>query len=266
MEKDKLERLEKYFKENENVALSFIFGSSVKGFAGEDSDVDIGVYLRDIKEEDKIWSEICKIMEKEIDLVLLNNVPPTLISNVFKTGIPLVIKDRYLYLDTYLTATLEAEDFYEFVRDYWRIYSRSSSLIPEDKVRLMERIQFLESEFQEIKGFESLTFREYQEDKVKRRNIERWTENIVNATIDIAKIILASEKKEIPKTYEQSLSNFGFFMGFKEEEAKKLSSFARLRNILAHEYLDIIYDRIKDFIREARILFPKILDFLSRYL
>jgi len=42
----------------------------------------------------------------------------------------------------------------------------------------MERVQFLETEYQEIGEFKKMTFSQYQKDKVKRRNIERWAENI----------------------------------------------------------------------------------------
>lgn len=262
---DKLEKSRKYFQDKENVVLAFIFGSSAKGIAGEDSDLDIGVYLKDKKEEDEIWREISKVTGKEVDLVVLNDAPASLISNVLKTGIPLVVKDRNLFWDIYLTKTLEAEDFSEFVESYWKIYQRSGSLAPEDKTRLIERIQFLESEFQEIDSFKDLTLGEYQKDKVKRRNIERWTENIINATIDIAKIILASEKKEILKTYEESLLKFGLFAGLEDEEAEKISTFTRLRDILAHEYLDILYKRIKNFITDSQPIYDKIFNFLSRY-
>jgi len=262
---DGLENSREYFQKKENVVLAFIFGSSAKGIAGEDSDLDIGVYLKDKKEEDEIWREISKIAGKEVDLVVLNDAPASLISNVLKTGIPLVVKDRNLFLDIYLTKTLEAEDFSEFVESYWKIYRRGGSLAPEDKTRLIGRVQFLESEFQEIDNFKDLTLGEYQKDKVKRRNVERWTENIINATIDIAKIILASEKKEIPKTYEESLLKFGLFVGLEDEEVEKLSTFARLRNILAHEYLDILYKRIKNFITDSQPIYHKIFNFLSSY-
>ena len=131
-----LKKLKTYFEENENVILAFIFGSSVRGFEGKDSDFDIGVYLLEKKEEDQIWSETSKIVKKEIDLVALNDAPATLTSNIFKTGIPLVIKDRKLFWYIYLTKTLEAEDFLVFAESYWRIFSRSLALLPEDKARL----------------------------------------------------------------------------------------------------------------------------------
>ncbi len=261
-----IEELKRYFEEKENVPLAFIFGSSARGIEGEDSDLDVGVYLRDNREEDEIWREISRIVEREIDLVVLNDAPATLISNVFKTGIPLVTKDKKLYWNLYLGKSLEAEDFLEFAESYWRIYSRSASLIPEDKVRLLERIQFLEAEFREIGEFKELPFEEYRRDNVKRRNIERWTENVINATIDIAKIVLASEKKEMPKTYEQALSHFGILIGLEEKETNELSTFARLRSILAHEYLDVIHERIKEFIIASPSIYEKIFKFLSKYI
>jgi uncharacterized protein YutE (UPF0331/DUF86 family)/predicted nucleotidyltransferase len=257
-----LEELKKYCESNQNVRLAFIFGSSVKGLAGEDSDVDIGVHVRDTGKEEQIWMELSRLMGKEVDLVVLNEAPASLASNILKTGVPLVIKDINLYWDFYLSKTLEAEDFNEFAESYWEIYQRSTSLAPEDKTRLIERVQFLESEFQEIEEFKRLTYKEYLEEKGKRRNIERWTENVVTATIDIAKIILASEKKEVPKTYEQALQHFGLFAGLDEEGAVKLSSFARLRNILAHQYLDITFERIRGFIKDATPVYSVVMGFL----
>ena len=133
-----IDLLKRYFERRGDVALAFLFGSSARGLDGRDSDVDIAIYLTEKGEEDRIWREVSRILEREVDLVLLNDAPATLISKVFKTGIPLVIKDRRLYWDLYLTKTLEAEDFSQFAEDYWKIYSRSTSLIPEDKARLLE--------------------------------------------------------------------------------------------------------------------------------
>ncbi|MBC7190537.1 nucleotidyltransferase domain-containing protein, partial [Candidatus Aerophobetes bacterium] len=160
-EKKLLEKLRKYFEKKENVILAFVFGSWVKGTFGEDSDIDIGVYLKDEKEEKSIWVELSRITGCKVDLVVLNSAPASLVSNIFKTGIPLAIKDKKLFWDIYLTKTSEAEDFYEFAKSYQDIYRRAKSLTPEDKTRLIERIQFLESEFKEIDYFESLTFKEY---------------------------------------------------------------------------------------------------------
>ncbi|HID95445.1 MAG TPA: nucleotidyltransferase domain-containing protein [Candidatus Latescibacteria bacterium] len=49
--------------------------------------------------------------------------------------------------------------------------------------------------------FSKMDWRTYNLDRDLRRNLERWLENIVNCSIDIAKIILASEGREIPGSY-----------------------------------------------------------------
>ena len=256
-----------YFKDKPEVVLAFLFGSFSKGQEIVESDLDIAIYQRGNKNQiDNIWSEITNIMGIEVDLVNLEEAPATLVSNIFKTGIPLTIKDKSLYWKIYLQKSLEAEDFYYFLKDYWRVYQKSKSLIPEEKARLLERVQFLESELKDIDELKDLKFKEYRNDKVKRRNIERWAENLLNATIDIAKIVLATERRKMPKTYEQALFEFILLTGIKEEEAKSFSRFSNLRNILAHEYLDILYQRIQEFISQAPYFYKNIFDFLDNYL
>jgi uncharacterized protein YutE (UPF0331/DUF86 family)/predicted nucleotidyltransferase len=274
----KIKLLKEYFSEQPDVLMAFIFGSYAKGRMVAESDFDVAVYLRgksrDIESNEKgnqekeseIWSGVIEIVKKDVDLICLNNAPASLVSNVIKTGIPLIIKDKKLYWEVYLKTSLETEDFLKFAVDFWKIKKRAKSLSEEDKVRLLARIDFLESQIKEFDRFRNLTFKEYQEDIDKRRIIERWAENIINATIDIAKIVLASERKRMPRTYEEAIQNFGILAGLSGKGAKRFSRFANLRNILAHEYLDILYSRIQGFIKEAPSLYKKISNFLEKYL
>jgi uncharacterized protein YutE (UPF0331/DUF86 family) len=211
--------------------------------------------------ERKVWFKLTKLTHKEIDLICLNEAPATLISDVLKTGIPLSIKDEKLFWKLYLEKTLEAEDFLEFTKSYLKFQKIAKSFSPEAKIALSQRLQFLELEMKEIEKFRRLTFEEYLKEKDKRRNVERWVENIINALIDIGKIILASEKMKIPKTYAETLYYLGKFAKLKENKAIKLSEFARLRNILAHEYLEVLYENIKHFIEEFPKIYPKIFEF-----
>ncbi len=261
-----IQRLKEYFEKEENTLIAFLFGSFAKDLQIEESDFDIAVYLKEEEKEEDIWFDVSKIIEKEVDLILLNTAPATLVSGIFRTGRPLVIKDKGLFLELYLKATSEAEDFSKFLEDFWEIYQRTESLAPEERDRLLIRFQFLDKVYRETENFKKMTPREYTEDIIKRRNVERWAEVVVNALIDISKIILASEKREMPRSYEESLSRFGLLIGLNEEEVKQLSSFANLRNILAHEYLDILYQRIQKFIKEFSVLYKKIFDFLEKYL
>lgn len=154
--------LKNYFQERPEVIMAFLFGSFSKGWESEESDVDIAVYLKENgKQIDDIWSETIAIVEREVDLVNLKESPATLASSILKTGIPLVMKDKNLYWRFYLEKSLEAEDFYYFSKDFWRIYQKSKSLIPEEEVRLLERLQFLKSELEDIKELKGLSFKEY---------------------------------------------------------------------------------------------------------
>ncbi|MCM8787926.1 MAG: DUF86 domain-containing protein [Candidatus Omnitrophica bacterium] len=271
-------KLKDYFLKREEVVFAFLFGSQVRGFRMRESDVDMAVYFkpekgleyetkRDYPCEDQIHFDLVKLLETDnVDLVVLNRANPVLVSSVLDYGVPLVIKDESLFWEFYILISREAQDFYEFVEDYWKIYQQANSLVPQQRVRLLERTQYLEIELKEVSIFKNLTFETYKADKFQRRNIERWVENIANATIDIAKIILASEKKQMPKSYKEALVDFGLFFGLKEKEARKFCQIAALRNILAHQYLEILYELIRDFLVNILPLYEKLMVFLKSYI
>ena len=47
-----------------------------------------------------------------------------------------------------------------------------------------------------------------------RRNLDRWVEILINWTIDIAKIVQASENIPVPQTYAQILNRLPSVSGF----------------------------------------------------
>jgi uncharacterized protein YutE (UPF0331/DUF86 family) len=119
------------------------------------------------------------------------------------------------------------------------------------KTSIIKRISFIETELNDLGEYQTLDFNTYARDRKVRRDVERIIENIVNATIDIGKIILAGEDIELPDTYRE------IFIKLKDRGlidtrlAGSLSDLARLRNILAHQYLDIKWEMIKDFINQG---------------
>ena len=275
--KENIQLVKNYFLERPDVSMVFVFGSYAKGREISESDFDIAIYFKPkgkriewqenqfYTEENRIWQDIERIVEIDTDLVVLNRVRPTVAFEILKTGMPLIIKDRKLYLEFYLTVSREAEDFREFIKDYWVTYQRSKSLSEEDKAKLIERTQFLELEIQEFPDYRSLTLKTYKEDKFQRRNIERWIETLVISIIDVAKIILASEKKKMPSTYIEVLIDFCLLSSFNENEAREFAQFAKLRNILAHEYLDIRFEQIRKFIQDVEPGYKKLLEFVKHF-
>jgi uncharacterized protein len=132
-EKERLRsELREYFEKKEEVLMAFLFGSWAKNREGLESDVDVGVYFKPKVEvlewqsdsyyeaEKKIWIEVEKITDKEIDLLVLNRAPAT-VADAALRGIPIIIKSRNVYMDYLLRITSEAIDFRACVEDYWRL-------------------------------------------------------------------------------------------------------------------------------------------------
>jgi uncharacterized protein YutE (UPF0331/DUF86 family) len=51
-----------------------------------------------------------------------------------------------------------------------------------------------------------------------------------------------------------------------EEETEDFSELADLRNILVHEYLEVLYEKIQNFIKKFPSFYQKISVFLEDYL
>jgi uncharacterized protein YutE (UPF0331/DUF86 family) len=79
------------------------------------------------------------------------------------------------------------------------------------------------------------------------------------SAIDIAEIVLASEGKEIPQSYKDVL-RVSTAIYVDASIAQDFSDFAKLRNIVVHEYLDLKWKKIKNFIQQAEELYPKFIE------
>jgi len=260
---DPINKLKKYFSQRQEILMAFLFGSRIKKSESSHSDWDVGVYFKpDSKyleweekifypQENQIWQDLERILKSEVDFVVLNRAPASTTFSILSSGLPLVIKDRGIYLDLLNKISYEAIDFRNFIYDFWQIKQRAHSISEVDKARILKTLDFLSTEVQDFEKFQSLTWLEYQDDRPKRREVERWIENIVNATLDIAKIILASEKKDIPETYQETLRVLGTTSFFEPSFSERISQWAKLRNILAHQYLDLKWEQIDRFIHKA---------------
>lgn len=263
---EKIAKLKEYFAQEQEIVLAFLFGSRGKGSKRAFSDWDIAVYFRpyqyaeletkkEYPQEHVVWREVENILQSEADLLVLNRAAASLVFSVLDSGVALSIKDRKLYLKLLLRTHYEAVDYWNFSQEFYQIFERARSICEEDKAVLRQHLVFLEIEFGDLEKFKNLNFKEYKEDRDKRRNIERWVENLVMSAIDIAKIVLASEKSRIPQTYRETLLCLSLkFM--EEAQAQEFSQFAEMRNIIAHEYLDIKWERIKGFLGVSERLCP----------
>ncbi len=139
-------------------------------------------------------------------------------------------------------------------------------LLPEDKERLIRYVDFMESELSDFSKFSKIDWKVYSEDKDLRRNLERWIENLVNCSIDIGKVILVVEERRIPQTYKEILKELGATQHFGEEFGENISQWAVLRNILAHEYLDVRWNSIKKLIQSAEPVYKRLITKIKSFL
>lgn len=273
-----INRLTSFFENQTEVAFAFLFGSVSKGAHRAGSDIDVAVYFYpqsgelEIEEElyyaaeDRLWGQIVDISGMETDLVVLNRAPARLTYTVLSEGLALSIVDRSLYLRVLLSTGRLFEEYGEFIESFIEVKARSGSLSATDKERLSRVIDFLETELGDASQFKNLSYEMYTRDSGLRRNAERWVENLVNASIDAAKVIIASEKQPIPQTYRESLKRLEAIEVFSAPVVECVAGNTRLRNILAHEYIDIRFRHIERFINTAEQCYSEFINAVKDFI
>lgn len=265
----RINSLKDYFKNHPDIVFAFLFGSVKDRAFHSGSDWDIGVYFQPAKgegeegkfcmQEAEIFSHLVNILGTDnIDLIVLNRAPSELADTVIRCGQALIIKNKEIFWEFFLNVTREAEDYRDFVEEYYRIYERSLSLSKEDRTSLEKRIVFLENELKDFSYYKEYTFALYQRDVHKRRELERWVENIINVIIDISKIVVASYRMNVPATYREAVEKM-VCIGIEEDIVSSLGGWVYLRNILAHQYLDLRWEKIKDFLSRGEGICNKFL-------
>jgi len=134
----------------------------------------------------------------------------------------------------------------------------------EDRGRFIPYIDYIEKELDFLGKYESeVDWKVYQRDRSRRLEVERWVECLINATLDVSKMFLASEGEVVPETSREVLYRIAAFIFEKERDAETFSELARIRNTLAHHYLDIRWQDIKRFFKIATELYPPFLQYLK---
>jgi len=121
-------------------------------------------------------------------------------------------------------------------------------LKPEQKESIIKRLNFAQVELKDLEALGAVKFQEYQKNRQLRRNLERLVENLANITVDITKIYLASEFMAIPETYTETIYKLAEAGVISEEDCTQLASLVRARNVLAHQYLDLSWALISEFL------------------
>ena len=134
-----------------------------------------------------------------------------------------------------------------------------------DRSKLIPNLDYLKRELPFVSEYKrEVDWKVYQNQRSKRLEIERWVESLIIATLDIAKVLVAVKGNEIPETSREVLFQIGSQVFGREEEAESFSEFARIRNTLAHRYLDVRWEDIKRFLNMVPEFYPPFLEFVEK--
>ena len=240
-----------------HLLFGFLFGSAAAGRLRSDSDVDVAVYQvsmgkleieveRDLEREADIQIAVERATQRNVELLNLNAAPATVCAAAVLTGRPVLMRDAAFYFRYFLAVTAATSEFLRTEREFRAIRSRSRSLTDADKSRLQRTLDYVETELQDRSKFRGVTLQHYRTDRDVRRNVDHWILMLINAALDIGKIVLASQRRPVPYTYGQILAELESVEHF-SDLGGQLQPLAPLRNVLAHEYLELRFDRVARF-------------------
>lgn len=240
-----------------HLLFGFLFGSAAAGRLRSDSDVDVAVYQvsmgkleleaeRELDQEADIQIAVERATQRNVDLLNLNAAPATVCSAAVLTGRPVLMRDAAFYFRYFLAVTAAASDFLRTEREFRAIRARSRSLTDADKSRLQRTLDYVETELQDRSKFRAVTLQRYRTDRDLQRNFDYWILMLINAALDVGKIVLASQRRPVPYTYGQLLAELESVEHF-SDLGGQLRPLAPLRNVLAHEYLELRFGRVARF-------------------
>ena len=261
-----------------------LFGSAARGRLTAESDIDVGIYFfpaRDAPgglelEEDQVqdgdrslvekelWRVLQADLAREVEAVNLNHAPAAVVASAMTTGIPCIVRDEDLYSRVLRASLGAAEDFRRFEEEFLRVRERSGSISEIDRARLYRIMDFLAGELSSASQFQGMEKSRFLSEPDFRRNAERWVANLVNASTDIGKIIVASLRLPMPQTYREVLSTLAAVDGF--AVAEEAAGFTRVRNVLAHEYLDMKFPEVQHIADAAHRVYGALMKATRRWL
>ena len=113
--------------------------------------------------------------------------------------------------------------------------------------RIPESIQFISEEIREFEqDYLNRTWREYQEDRKLQKLADRTVENILTALIEVCGTFL-TQRGKASDNYADVLRISAGVLGLTTEERDSLAVLAIQRNRLAHRYLDLRWQAVRDF-------------------
>lgn len=94
------EKLKSELEKNRDISAAILYGSFAKGFANDQSDIDVAILFKKVPDPIALFSikqELSDAMKSDVDVISLNSASPIICMQAIKSGIPLFINDKRAY-------------------------------------------------------------------------------------------------------------------------------------------------------------------------
>jgi len=226
-----LPKLKKLFEKSENIEAAILFGSIAKNkFSTHDIDIALKLKKEDLLEVGYIVSQIAKtlhIKEDYIDIALLNQTNPIMISKILKDGI--IIKAQPKIIEE---LSQQAPDAIMEIKQW-------STLDPKlDKTIITSRIEEIRKNADFIKS-EILSRKIEELDYKDILALERAMHKIIESMLDICRHLVSVYSLGLVESYGEYPQKLAKANKMPKDLAKDVTKLSGLGNILVYKYLEI---------------------------
>jgi uncharacterized protein YutE (UPF0331/DUF86 family)/predicted nucleotidyltransferase len=229
-----LPRLKELFEKFENVETAILFGSIAKNkFSVHDIDIALKLNKEDLVETGYIITQIAKtlhINEDHIDIVLLNQTNPIMLSKILKEGI--IIKAQPNVIEQLLQKAEQAPDAIMEIK-HWATFDPKldKMVIISRTEEIRKNTEFIKSEILS-KKIEDLNYKDMLA-------LERAMHKIIEAMLDICRHLVSVYSLGLVESYGEYPQKLAKANKMPRDLAEFVARLAGLRNILVHRYLEI---------------------------
>ena len=201
-----VERLRRAFKGREQgVAAVYLFGSVARGESRTGSDLDVAVLLEPAPARGTCESlrldlraDIESELGQEIDFVVLNHVPPDLSHRVLRDSVLVIEPDPSSRVHFEVRARNEYWDLKPYLDEYRRCFG---GLAVTDVDLIRKHLAFIETCMRELA--EIADSDRVEHDVRERRFVEHTLQIAIQAALDIASHVVASDRLGEPSSNQE---------------------------------------------------------------
>ncbi|KXB07277.1 hypothetical protein AKJ52_00615 [candidate division MSBL1 archaeon SCGC-AAA382C18] len=121
-----------------------------------------------------------------------------------------------------------------------------------DRERIKDKLASLENQLKSLREKQSIPIEEYRKDGDLQAIVERRLQNSIQACIDIGMHIASEEGSRKPESYADIFTILEELEVINPELSQKMKEKTGLRNVLAHEYAEIINEKVYEHLQDLK--------------